>query len=76
MTSYRKYSDVIVVIAVKLKVILPCLMMIFVRVYNDVIYINKFLILIVTCRFVLEVVQKLHTAHCDFKNCIFDIIAI
>ena len=70
MTSYRMYSDVIVVIAVRLKVMLLCLMMILVRVYNDVIYIKIFLILLIICRFVLEVVQELYTAHCNFKNCI------
>ena len=66
MKSYRKYIDVIVVIAVRLKVMLPYLMMIFVRVYNDVIYIKIFLILLIVCRFVLEVVQELYIAHCNF----------
>ena len=30
----------------------------------------------ITCRFVFEVVQQLYTAHCDFKNCVFDKTAI
>ena len=51
---------------------LPYLMMIFVRVYNDFIYIKIFLIF----RFVLEVVQELYTAHCNFENCILAIIDI
>ena len=35
----------------------------FVRVYSDALYIKVLQILLITCRFVFEVVQKLYNAH-------------
>ena len=40
----------------------------FVKVYNDPIYIKMLQMLLITCRFVFEVIQQLYSANCNFKK--------